>query len=59
MTTTTNKTMTLMPREAIIQTGLLLGNNTADLAIGILRADQGSYISRLLLGFALAFDRRQ
>jgi hypothetical protein len=52
----TMTTTTTMPREAIIQTGLLLGDNTTDLANGILHADQGSYMSRLLLGFALAFD---
>jgi hypothetical protein len=44
------------PREAIVQMGLLSGDNMADLSIGILRADQGLYMSRLLLGFALAFD---
>jgi hypothetical protein len=32
------------------------GNDMADLAIGILRADQGSYMSRLPLGFVLVFD---
>jgi hypothetical protein len=53
MTTTT----TTMPREAIVQTGPSSGDDMADLAIGILRADQGSYMSRLPLGFALAFDR--
>jgi hypothetical protein len=35
----------------------LSGDNTADLAIGILHADQGLYMSRFPLGFALAFDR--
>jgi hypothetical protein len=33
--------------------------DTSDLAIGILRADQGSYMLRLPLRFALAFDPRQ
>jgi hypothetical protein len=37
--------------------GLLSGDNTTNLAIGILRADQGSYMSRHLLGFVLAFNR--
>jgi hypothetical protein len=41
---------------AIVRTGPLSGNDTADLAIGILRADQGSYMLRLPLGLALAFD---
>ncbi len=45
-----------MRREAIVQTGPSPGDDTADLAIGILRADQGSYMSRLPLGFVLAFD---
>jgi hypothetical protein len=45
------------PREAIVQTGLLSGNDMANLAIGILHTDQGSYMSRFLLGFALVFDR--
>jgi hypothetical protein len=31
----------------------------ADLAIGILHVDQGLYMSRLLLGFVLAFDFRR
>jgi hypothetical protein len=57
MTTTT--AAMAMPREAIVQTGSSLGNDTADLAIGILRADQGPYMSRRLLGFALAFDHGQ
>ncbi len=48
-----------MPREAIVQTGLSSGNDMADLAIGILRTDQGLYMSRLPLGFVLAFDRGQ
>jgi hypothetical protein len=52
MTTTTTMTT---PMEAIVRTGPLSGDVTADLVIGILRADQGSYMSRLLLGFALAF----
>jgi hypothetical protein len=52
MTTTTTTTT---PMEAIVRTGPLSGDVTADLVIGILRADQGSYMSRLLLGFALAF----
>ncbi len=52
MTTTAMAT----PREGIVRTGSLLGKDTANLAIGILRADQGLYMSRLLLGFALAFD---
>ncbi len=55
MTTTTTTTTTTTMREAIAQTGPLLGNDMADLVIGILPADQGSYVSRLLLGFALAF----
>jgi hypothetical protein len=37
--------------------GPLSVDDTADLATGILRADQGSYMSRLLLGFTLAFYR--
>jgi hypothetical protein len=52
MTTTMTTTP---PMEAIVQTGQLSGNVTANLVIGILHADQGSYMSRLLLGFALAF----
>jgi hypothetical protein len=43
------------PREAIVQTGPSLGDDTADLAIGILHADQGSCMSRLPLVFTLAF----
>jgi hypothetical protein len=35
--------------------GLLSGDDTADLAIGILHADPGLRMSRLLLGFVLAF----
>ncbi len=38
MTTTTSTT----PREAINQTGQSSGNDTANLAIGILCADKGS-----------------
>jgi hypothetical protein len=53
---TTMMTTRTMPREAIVRTGQSSGNNTVDLVIGILRADQGSYMLRLLLGFALAFD---
>ena len=53
MTTTTTTTTTT--REAIVRTGPLSGDDTAELVIGILLADQGSYMSRLLLGFALAF----
>jgi hypothetical protein len=53
---TTATAMMMIAREAIVQMGPLLGNDMANLAIGILRADQGSYMSRLLLGFALAFD---
>jgi hypothetical protein len=53
MTTTTTTT----PMEAIVRTGPSSGNDTADLAVGILREDQGSFILRLPLGFALAFDR--
>ncbi len=52
-------TTTMMLREAIVQTGPLSGNDTADLVIGILRTDQGSYMLRLLLRFTLAFDCRQ
>jgi hypothetical protein len=55
-TTTTMAAMAAL-REAIVRTGSSSGNDMADLAIGILRADQGLYMSRLLLGFALAFDR--
>jgi hypothetical protein len=55
MTTTTTTTTTT--REAISRTGPSSGDDTADLAIGILRAYQGSYMSRLPLGFALALDR--
>jgi hypothetical protein len=51
MTTTT----TMTPMAVIVRIGPLSGDVTADLMIGILRADQGSYMSRLLLGFALAF----
>jgi hypothetical protein len=47
-------TTTTTPREAIIQTGPSSGNDTADLAMGILHADQGLYMLRLSLGFALA-----
>jgi hypothetical protein len=54
MMTTTTMTMA-MPREAIVRMGPLSGEDTADLAISILRADQGSYMLRLPLGFALAF----
>jgi hypothetical protein len=55
MTSTTTTTMTTTtPREAISQTS---GDDMVDLTIGILRADQGSYMSRLPLRFALAFDR--
>jgi hypothetical protein len=53
--TTRTTTMTMTPMEAILRTGLLSGDVTADLVIGILRADQGYYMSRLFLGFALAF----
>ncbi len=49
--------MTTMPREAIIRTGPSSGDDTADLAIVILRVDQGSYMSRLPLGFVLALNR--
>jgi hypothetical protein len=56
MTTTTTTTM---PMEAIVQTGPLAGGVTANLVIGILHADQGLYMSRLLLGFVLAFVRGQ
>jgi hypothetical protein len=55
MTMTTTGVMAT-PREVIVQMGSLLGIDTADLAIGILRAYQGLYMSRLPLGFALAFD---
>ncbi len=55
MTMMTTTTMT--PRETIFQTGPSLGDDTADLAISILRADKGSYMSRLPLGFALAVLR--
>ncbi len=55
-TTTTTMTTTTTTREAIVRTGLSSGDDTADLVIGILGADQGSYRSRLPLGFALAFD---
>jgi hypothetical protein len=58
-TTTTTTGAMAMPREAIVQTGLSSGNDMADLAIGILRTDQGLYMSRLPLGFVLAFDRGQ
>jgi hypothetical protein len=54
--TTTMTTPTTTPREAIVRTEPLSGDYSADLAIGILRADQGRYMSRLLLGFTLAFD---
>jgi hypothetical protein len=54
MTMTTMTTTT--PREGINQTGPLLGNDMANVAIGIVCADQVSYMSRLLLGYALAFD---
>jgi hypothetical protein len=46
-----------MRREAIVRTGPSSGDDAVDLVIGILRADQGSYMSRLPLGFAPAFDR--
>jgi hypothetical protein len=49
MTTMTTRTTT---REAVNQTGQSLGNDMADLVIGILRADKGSYMSRLPLQFA-------
>jgi hypothetical protein len=53
--------MTMMtmatPRKAIVQTGPSLGNDRANLAIGILLMDQGLYMSRLPLGFALVFLR--
>jgi hypothetical protein len=45
------------PREPIVQTGPSSGDDTADLSIGILRVDQGLYMSRLPLGFVLAFNR--
>ncbi len=56
-TTTKTTTMTTTPRKAIGRTEPLSGDDSADLSIGILRADQGPYMSRLPLGFALAFDR--
>ena len=49
MMTTMTTTTTTTPREAINQTGQSSGNDTSDLAIGILRADKGSYMSRLPL----------
>ncbi len=55
-TTTTTSVAMAMLREAIIQTGLSLGGYMANLAIGILHADQGSYMLRLPLGFTLAFN---
>jgi hypothetical protein len=55
--TMTTATTTTTPREVIIQTGPLSGNDMADIAIGILRADQGSYMSWFPLGFVLAFNR--
>ncbi len=58
MMTTMTTTLTT-PREAIVRTGPSSGDDTANLVNGILRADQGSYMSRLLLGFALAFVCRQ
>jgi hypothetical protein len=51
MTTTTTTMTTMTPREAINQTGQSSGNDTSDLAIGILRTDKGLYMSRLPLGF--------
>jgi hypothetical protein len=54
---TTTTTTATTPREAIVRTGPSPGDDSGDLAIGILRASQGSYMSRLPLGFALAFDR--
>jgi hypothetical protein len=51
MMTTMTTTTTTTPREAINQTGQSSGNDTSDLAIGILRADKGSYMSRLPLRF--------
>ncbi len=53
--TTMRMTTTMMTREAIVRTGPLSGDDAADLVIGILRTDQGAYMSRLLLGFVLAF----
>jgi hypothetical protein len=47
------------PREAIVQTGPSSGDDTANLSIGILYADKRLYMSRLLLGFALVFNRGQ
>ncbi len=47
---------TMAPREAIIQTGPSLGNDMTDPAINMLHMDQGLYMSRLPLGFALAFN---
>jgi hypothetical protein len=46
--TMTMMTMT-MPREAILRTGPLSGDDTANFTIGILRADQGLYMLRLPL----------
>jgi hypothetical protein len=43
--------------EVMVQTGPSSGDNMANLAIDILRADQGSYMLRLLMGVALVFNR--
>jgi hypothetical protein len=53
---TTTMAAMATPREAIVQTEPSSGNDMADLLIGILRADQGPYMLRLPLGFALAFN---
>jgi hypothetical protein len=42
--------MTTMPREAIVQTGPLSGDDTANLAIGILHEDQGLYMVKASTG---------
>jgi hypothetical protein len=55
-TTMTTTAAMATPKEAIVRMRLLSGDDMADLAIGILRADQGSYMSRLPLGFVLAFN---
>jgi hypothetical protein len=48
-------TTTTLPREAIVRMGPLLGDDTIDLVIGILRVDPGSCMSRLPMRFALVF----
>jgi hypothetical protein len=58
MATTTTTTM-MAPKEAIVQTEPPSGDNTADLAISILRMEKGSYMPRLPLGVTLMFDCRQ